>query len=118
MVCQQNLWGGVGALLKRRNIECLVKWNQNSDSTLGACIPCMIGALNNYFTLSNVKRWWDLPKRVTMMSLRKGNQKCKKKSGTGSVGYVICHMITNAYNADKSKPLMYISPNMVCPLPM
>jgi len=40
-------------------------------------------ALNNYLTLSDVKKWWDLPKRVMMTSQRSGNQNVKNQ-GTRS----------------------------------
>jgi len=53
---------------KGRNIEFLVKWNLG-DSTWEPVSNCnKLEALNNYLMLSNIKRWWDLPKRVTMMS--------------------------------------------------
>ena len=56
---------------KGRNIEFLVKWNLG-DSTREPVSNCNeLEALNNYLMLSNVKRWQDLPKRVTMMSRRK-----------------------------------------------
>ena len=61
----------VGHHWKGRNIEFLVKWNLG-DSTWEPVSNCNeLEALDNYLTLSNVKRWQDLPKRVTMMSRRK-----------------------------------------------
>jgi hypothetical protein len=53
---------------KGRSVEFLVKWNLG-DSTwepLGNCNEPV--ALDNYLTLMNVKRWQDLPNRVTKMS--------------------------------------------------
>jgi len=61
----------VGHHWKGRNIEFLVKWNLG-DSTWEPESNCNeLEALDNYLTLSDIKRWWDLPKRVTMMSQRK-----------------------------------------------
>jgi len=56
---------------KGRNIEFLVKWNLG-DSTWEPVSNCNeLEALDNYLMLSDIKRWQDLPKRVTMTSRRK-----------------------------------------------
>jgi len=58
----------VGHCWKERNIEFLVKWNLG-DSTWEPVSNCNeLEALNNYLMLSDVKKWRDLPKRVTMTS--------------------------------------------------
>jgi len=67
----------VGHCWKGRNIKFLVKCNLG-DSTWEPVSNCNeLEALNNYLMLSNVKRWRDLPKRVTMTSQRSGNQNVK-----------------------------------------
>jgi len=78
-----NWWQIVSHRWKGRNIEFLVKWNLG-DSTWEPVSNCNeLEALDNYLTLSDVKRWQDLPKRVTMTSWRSGNQNVKNK-GTRS----------------------------------
>jgi len=73
----------IGHHWKGRNIEFLVKWNLG-DSTWEPVSNCNeLEALDNYLMLSNIKRWWDLPKRVTMTSQRSGNQNIKNQ-GTRS----------------------------------
>jgi len=68
---------------KGRNIEFLVKWNLG-DSTWEPVSNCNeLEALDNYLMLSNIKKWWDLPKRVMVTSQRSSNQNVKNQ-GTGS----------------------------------
>jgi len=58
----------VGHHWKGRNIEFLVKWNLG-DSTWEPLLDCNeLEALDNYLMLNDVKNWWDLPKRVMVMS--------------------------------------------------
>jgi len=53
----------IGHCWKGRNIEFLVKWNLG-DSTWEPVSNCNeLEALDNYLILSDVKKWWDLPKR-------------------------------------------------------
>jgi len=54
-----------------RKIEFLMKWNLG-DSTWEPLTNCNgLEALDNYLMLNNIKNWWNLPKRVTVMSQRK-----------------------------------------------
>jgi len=60
-----------------------VKWNLG-DSTWEPVSNCnKLEALDNYLMLSNIGKWWDLPKRVMMTSQRSGNQNVKNQ-GTGN----------------------------------